>query len=223
MTDATVALGYLRPESQLAGDIALSRKAAADAIGPLADALDSSPEETAAGILAVEVSSIERAVRTLVAGRGIDMRDYALCVFGGAGPLLASQVARALEAREVVIPPHPGLLCAIGLLVADLSRVFSETRMLPLDEKGWRQGQKVLGQLLEDSLDWHRRTGLQGTELGLADAVEMRYEGQNYEITVELPHPHPTSEQRCARLSRSATGTSTTSPSSDRSTSSLGA
>lgn len=95
--------------------------------------------------------------------------------------------------------------------------------MLPLDEKGWRQGQKVLGQLLEDSLDWHRRTGLQGTELGLADAVEMRYEGQNYEITVELPHPHPTSEQRCARLSRSATGTSTTSPSSDRSTSSLGA
>jgi N-methylhydantoinase A len=194
VTDATVVLGYLRPESRLAGGIELSREAAADAIEPLADVLASSPEDTAAGILAVEVSSIERAVRTLVAGRGIDMRDYALCVFGGAGPLLASQVARALEAREVVIPPHPGLLCAIGLLVADLSRVFSETRMLPLDEEGWRQGQKLLERLREESFDWHRRTGLQGTELGVVDAVDMRYEGQNFEIAVELPQPHPTSE-----------------------------
>jgi N-methylhydantoinase A len=194
VTDAAVLLGYLRPESQLAGGIELSREAAAEAIEPLADVLGGSPEEAAAGILAVEVSSIERAVRTLVAGRGIDMRDSALCVFGGAGPLLASQVARALEAREVVVPPHPGLLCAIGLLVADLSRVFSETRKLPLDEEGWRHGQEVLGQLREESFDWHRRAGLQGTELGVADAVDMRYEGQNFEIAVELPKPHPASE-----------------------------
>jgi len=193
VTDATVVLGYLRPESRLAGGIELSRSAAEEAMRPLADALGSSLEEAAAGVLAVEVSSIERAVRTLVAGRGIDMRDYALCVFGGAGPLLASQVARALEAREVVIPPHPGLLCAVGLLVADLSRVFTETRKLPLSEEGWREGQEVLDELRARGEEWHRRAGLERASLGLTDAVDMRYEGQNFEIAVTVPDPRPTS------------------------------
>jgi N-methylhydantoinase A len=194
VTDATVVLGYLRPESRLAGGIELSREAAADAIQPLADSLDSSLEQAAAGILAVEVSSIERAARTLVAGRGIDMRDYSLCVFGGAGPVLASKVGRALEAREVLIPPHPGLLCAVGLLVAGLSRVFSETRKLSLDEDGWQQGQKVLDELREQGLHWQRRAGLDDAELRLTESVDMRYQGQNFEITVELPDGRPDTE-----------------------------
>jgi N-methylhydantoinase A len=194
VTDATVVLGYLRPEKRLAGDIELSRDAAAAAIRPLARELGSSLEEAAEGILAVEVSGIERAVRTLVAGRGIDMRAYALCVFGGAGPLLASRVARALDAREVVIPRHPGLLCAVGLLVADLSRVFTETRKLPLDEQGWRHGRQLLDELSEEGRDWHRRAGLPGTDLGLTEAVDMRYQGQNFEIALELPNPRPPGE-----------------------------
>jgi N-methylhydantoinase A len=189
VADATVVLGHLRPEGRLAGSIALDRNAAVKALEPLADGLGLSLEEAAEGVLAVEVSSIERAVRTLVAGRGIDMREYALCVFGGAGPLLASRVARALEAREVVIPPHPGLLCAVGLLVADLSRVFSETRKLPLTADGWREGREVLARLEAEGREWHRRAGLDGAPLGLARAVDMRYAGQNHEIAVEIREP----------------------------------
>jgi len=194
VTDAAVVLGHLRPESRLAGSIELRRDAAVEALQPLATSLGLSLEEAAEGVLAVEVSSIERAVRTLVAGRGIDMRDYALCVFGGAGPLLASQVARALDAREVLIPPHPGLLCAVGLLVADLSRVFSETRRLPLTAEGWREGRRVLERLEAEGRDWHRRADLTGAEPGLHHAVDMRYAGQNHEITVEIPDPPPTTE-----------------------------
>lgn len=193
VTDATVVLGYLRPEVRLAGGIELSRETAAEAIRPLADSLGSSLEDAAAGVVAVEVSSIERAVRTLVAGRGIDMRSYALCVFGGAGPLLAGPVARALQAREVVIPLHPGILCAVGLLVADLSRVFTETRKLRLSDEGWREGRDVLDELRDQALDWHRRAGLE-SELSLAESVDMRYGGQNFEITVELPDPRPRTE-----------------------------
>jgi N-methylhydantoinase A len=212
VTDATVVLGHLPAEGRLAGSIDLDREAAAKALEPLADGLGLSLEETAAGVLAVEVSSIERAVRTLVAGRGIDMREYALCVFGGAGPLLASQVARALEAREVVIPPHPGLLCAVGLLVADLSRVFSETRKLPLTEDGWRDGQRVLERLEDEGRRWHDRATVDGTELVLEHAVDMRYAGQNHEIAVEIADPARTTlaplreafEERHRRLYRFA-------------------
>jgi N-methylhydantoinase A len=191
VTDAAVVLGYLRPDSRLAGSISLNRGAAVHAIEPLAERLGVSLEKAAAGIIDVEVSSIERAVRTLVAGRGIDMREYALCVFGGAGPLLASKVARALEAREVVIPAHPGLLCAVGLLVADLSRVFSETQKLPLTTEGWRHGTASLARLEEAGREWHRDSRLTHAELALSPSVDMRYAGQNHEITVEVPDPPP--------------------------------
>jgi N-methylhydantoinase A len=190
VTDAAVVLGHLPAERALASGIALDHDAAAAAIRPLAERLDTTLEEAAAGILALEAAGIERAVRTLVAGRGIDIRESALCVFGGAGPLLASHVARALHARKVVIPPYPGLLCAIGLLVADLSRVFSETRKLALDADGWQAGREVLDRLRAAARDWHRATGL-GGEPVLAEAVDMRYAGQNHEIAVALPEERP--------------------------------
>lgn len=186
VTDATVVLGHLPSKSRLAGSVALDREAAVEALAPLAAGLDLSVEQAAAGVLAVEASQIERAVRTLVAGRGIDVRDCTLCVFGGAGPLLASQVARALDAREVLIPPHPGLLCAIGLLVADLSRVFSETRKLPLGAEGWREGRRVLERLAAAAREWHERADLPAAELHLHRSVEMRYTGQNHEVAVPI-------------------------------------
>jgi N-methylhydantoinase A len=119
-----------------------------------------------------------------------DATDYVIAlVLFGAGPLLAGRVARALEAREVVIPPHPGLLCAVGLLVADLSRVFSETRKLPLTADGWREGREVLARLEAKGREWHRRAGLDGAPLSLDRAVDMRYAGQNHEIAVGIPDP----------------------------------
>lgn len=147
VTDANVFLGFLSTAYPLAGGLALQREPAERVLRSVAETSGLSIEATAEGILAIEVSHMERAIRRLVAGRGIDLREQLLVVFGGSGPLHASRLARSLGVREIVVPTHPGLMCAIGLLVADMRRSFTTTRKLPAHDEGWRQGRRLLDEL----------------------------------------------------------------------------
>src|SRR3954469_1775622 len=122
VTDANLLLGYLAPDSELAGGVSLDRDAAEKAVARLADELGLDTLETAAGIARVAGTEMARAVRVMTVERGTDPRDMALLAFGGAGALHAAAIADELNMDTVLVPFAAGVLSAVGLIVAERRR-----------------------------------------------------------------------------------------------------
>jgi N-methylhydantoinase A len=187
VTDANLLLGYLDPDSPLAGGVELDRKAAEDAVGRLAGELDLSPEETAAGIARVAGTEMARAVRVMTVERGVDPRELALLAFGGAGALHAAAIADELGMTRVLVPSASGVLSAVGLIAAERRRDLVESVLLTGDELTTDAVAKVVEKLAQQGKD----------ELGAADAevrasYDLRYAGQAFELTIpgdERPDP----------------------------------
>ena len=179
VTDANLLLGYLDPESPLAGGVSLDRDAAQAAISALADELGLTPEETAAGIARVAGTEMARAVRVMTVERGVDPRDMALLAFGGAGALHAAAIADELDMRQVLVPRASGVLSAVGLIAAERRRDLVESVLLSGDELTAANAAGVVERLAKRGRD----------ELGDEDAdirasYDLRYAGQAFELTV---------------------------------------
>ena len=130
VTDANIVLGRLDVRNFLGGAMPLDRAAATRAVQSIADRLGLSLLEAAEGIVAVLNANMANAIRARTVQKGIDPREYALVAAGGAGPLHGVEVARMLGVREVVVPPHPGITSAIGLLTTDLKYGLVRTAFL---------------------------------------------------------------------------------------------
>ena len=140
VTDANLLLGRLGPGGLLGGEMRLDASAAATAIDRLAAQLRLSAVETARGIVAVVNANMAGAVRLVTVQRGVDPSGLTLLAFGGAGPLHAGALARELGIRAIVVPPSPGLLCALGLLVEELRTDAVRTCVTRLDADDPRRG-----------------------------------------------------------------------------------
>jgi N-methylhydantoinase A len=187
ITDANLLLGYLDPDYFNGGATGLDVNAAKKAIETdIAKPLEISTEEAAWGIHAVANANMERAMRIVSLERGRDPRRYAMVAFGGAGPLHACRLARALHVPRVIVPRGAGVGSAIGLLVADHQVDASITRIFPLDEAL----PPLAAQIFKDL---ETRTSAQAASLHadgkpeLRRSAWMRHVGQGYEIRVDLP------------------------------------
>jgi N-methylhydantoinase A len=129
---------------------------------------------------------MERAIRTISIERGHDPRDFALVAFGGAGPLHACELATALRIPRVLIPPHPGVLSALGMVLADAVKDSSQTVMLPAGEADGALLRRLFAGLYERSRGELRAEGFGDDEIALLPALDMRYVGQSYELRVEI-------------------------------------
>ncbi|MEZ5100720.1 MAG: hydantoinase/oxoprolinase family protein [Thermoleophilia bacterium] len=185
-TDANVVLGRLAPEFLLAGDLKLDVEAAGRALDPLAEALGLSRERVAQGVVDVANSNMAQALRLVSTDRGYDPRGSTLVAYGGAGPLHACELARALQIGQVLIPLYPGAFSAFGALLADARFDYTRTawmRMRSLD----------LGRINDLFAGMERRAVDDFAREGFAEApklvrsVEMRYVGQNWELAVSMP------------------------------------
>jgi N-methylhydantoinase A len=184
VTDANVVLGRLNPESLLGGRMAMHADRAKAAIDALAHDLGVDSTKAAAGVIEIINVNMMGAVRVISVEQGEDPRDFTLVAFGGAGPLHAADVARAMGMRKVLVPPRPGLLSAIGLLHADVRGDFSLTRLARADASGLdslNEGFRTLGSRGRAWLEGEGET--RGTFQWLAD---LRYFGQNFELILEL-------------------------------------
>ncbi len=187
VTDANLVLGYLNPDYFNGGAMRLDRPAAeagiAEAIGgPLS--LDAGA--AAWGIHTVANSNMERAMRIVSLERGRDPRRYALVAFGGAGPLHAARLARALGIPRIIIPHGAGVGSAFGLLQAEPRIDVSLTRVLPLDSDATPAIARIYGELEEQARGDLARLGTAGTPHWSRFAY-MRYAGQGYEVRTDLP------------------------------------
>ena len=133
VSDANALLGRLDAGRFLGGRMALDLDGARAAMDALADQTGLTPEATALGVIDVANVSIDRALRRVSVARGHDPRDFTLVAFGGAGPLHACDVADRLQIPRVLVPPTPGVLCALGLLVADVLLDASRAILAPVD------------------------------------------------------------------------------------------
>ena len=127
VTDANVVLGVLNPTHLLGGRMPIDQELALQAITRLGERLGLPVMDTAQGIISIVTATMAKAIRVISVQRGYDLRDFALVAFGGAGPIHAARLARDLELKQIIVPPHPGILCAIGLLLTDLRTNYART------------------------------------------------------------------------------------------------
>ena len=189
VTDAALLLGLLAEQEFLGGDIPLDRAAAERAVATVAKPLGLANDEAAAGIVAVAIANMVQAIRTLTVERGHDVRGFALVAGGGAGPLYAGLMARELGMAEVIVPPYPGLFCALGLLQSDL---------LHQAQRAWRRS---LGRIAEDELGTAQAAlaaeldaalaadGIAPADRRLEFEGDLRALGQFHQLQIPLPAP----------------------------------
>ena len=187
VTDANVVLQTLNPTHLLGGRMTVRQDLARAAIGRVADRLGMDAMATAQGIISVVTANMARAIRVISVQRGHDPRDYTLVAFGGAGPLHAARLARELDIGRILVPRNPGILCATGLLLTDLRADFASTRLLTLSAEALPAIEAAFHTLRERAEAWFVEEAVPPDARRVARTVDMRYAGQNYELSVPLP------------------------------------
>ena len=187
VTDANVILGRLRTDAFLGGAMTLDAERAQRAVDPIAGQIITDRITAALGIVRVVNAAMARAVRTISVERGHNPRDFALVAFGGAGPLHAVALAQELGIEQVIIPLYPGVLSALGMVTAQVTRSATRPLLCTLDQLDV----VTLNQLLSDM---HAEISLALSHDGedvnqFTDTVTvaMRYRGQAFELDVPLP------------------------------------
>ncbi|MCZ7572917.1 MAG: hydantoinase/oxoprolinase family protein [Ardenticatenaceae bacterium] len=189
ITDANVVLGRLPAAHFLGGQMALDVTAAGTALATLGEPLVLTPEAAALGMIRVANATMERALRRVSVERGYDPRHFTLVAFGGAGPLHACELAAALGITRILLPPHPGVLSALGLLVADVVRDYVRTLLRPLAALTPDDFTQAFDPLAERAQADLRAEGI--TTPRLEPALGLRYLGQSYELTVPVTSWRP--------------------------------
>ena len=187
LTDANLVLGYLDPESFAGGQIRIDRGAAERATREqIGEPLDLDLAAAAWGVHRIANANMERALRSMSIERGRDPRDYALVAFGGAGPLHACELARALGIPRVIVPRGAGVASAIGLLEAERNFTVSLTRTIELDAPG-AAGELagLFAGLEERARDLIGASG--GRPVAWQRHAHVRYAGQGFELRVAIP------------------------------------
>jgi N-methylhydantoinase A len=185
VTDANVVVGHLPPRL-IGGEMELDAEAARTAVGAIADAMGLSIEEAADGILKIVNENMAGALRVISVQRGHDPREFALVAFGGAGPLHANAVAELMGSFPVIVPPSPGLLCALGDLVADFRNEFARTLIRLTSEATAEEIEGILAELEGRAREWMDAQGIEPAQQSVSFHADMRYHGQGYEIPVPI-------------------------------------
>jgi N-methylhydantoinase A len=186
ITDAMCVLGFIGHGALGYNSVQVRRDLAEAAVDAVAAALGRPREAAAEAIVQVAVSGMYREVSKLAARQGVDAREFCLLPFGGAGPMLGALLARELGVHDVLVPAKPGVLSALGGLIADIRNDFLETVYTDLDSSGMAVVQQAVARLAQDARHWitdeQRFTG----PSRLQPSAEMRYRGQSFEIEVTL-------------------------------------
>ncbi|HEY3916916.1 MAG TPA: hydantoinase/oxoprolinase family protein [Stellaceae bacterium] len=188
VTDANLALGRLGADRFLGGEMKLDTAAAKKALAShIGEPLGMDATAAADGILRIAVTAMSYAVKGVTTERGLDVGDYVLVAYGGAGPLHAVEVARELGMRRVIVPEAPGVFSAYGMLFSDLRYDFVRTWFTRLDDASFEEIEKVYKELEDEGRRDIDATSVKPDQIAIKRAVDMRYVGQEHAVTVDLP------------------------------------
>jgi N-methylhydantoinase A len=186
VTDADLLLGYLNPDFFLGGDMRLDGGAAMAAVERLGASLGLGTLEAAAAIHRLVNENMASAARMHAVERGRDLRRFTLVATGGAGPVHAWGVARALGITTIVFPPSAGVASAFGMLTAAPGFEFARSLPSPLLEVRWGAVRRLVASMAREGTKRLRAAGTEGGDVRVALAADVRHKGQGDPLTVEL-------------------------------------
>lgn len=186
LTDAFAVNGWIGHSALGYDAVTVDCEAARRAVGTLSERLGQTVHQTAEAMIGVAVSGMYTGVSGVVSRHGIDLRSFTLLPFGGAGPMMACFIARELEMPHIVVPAIPGVLSALGGLMADLKNDFVYTAYLDLGPEAMAELAGALKELRARGETWlQTEQGYQG-RVTIEVSAEMRYKGQSFEIETRL-------------------------------------
>lgn len=188
-------LGRISPDGLLGGRMVIHPELSVEAMATIAKPFGGNAHAGAQAVLRIANVNMERALRIVSVERGHDARDFTLVAFGGAGPLHACSLAEALRIPCVLIPPHPGVLSALGMAMAPIVKNLSAAVMLSVDGENGGAGRSADASTLQilarscAELEERGRQELESEGFGLEGLavqvfLDMRYAGQSYELAV---------------------------------------
>ncbi len=187
ITDAMAVCGFLGHMPLAYSSVTMDRDKAVAVVAPLADRMGLGVQQAAEAIIQVAISNMFVEVNKLVARYGVDPRDFALLPFGGAGPMLGCLLARELGMTRVMIPRRPGVVSALGGLIADVKNDFISTVFIDV-EPGAAETLRMAVRALRDQAEtWLRHEQHFDGVAQFSFSADMRYRGQSFEIEVALP------------------------------------
>jgi N-methylhydantoinase A len=186
VTDANLYLGRLVPDHFLGGEMRLETERLNSAMETMAQAAGLSPQELAEGILDVANANMERAIRVISVERGFDPREFTLFSFGGAGGMHCAFLARLLNMPRVFVPVNAGILSAVGMLMADVIKDYSQTIMQTAQDVTTDDLRRNFAPLEDQGLTELRGEGFADEAIVFERFLDMRYAGQSFEIMVPM-------------------------------------
>ena len=186
VTDANLLLGYLSEDAALAGGLELDKQLAERAVAPLAESAGLNAHDIAVGIRRIVTENMAQAAQLHVTELGEDPRDYTLVAFGGAAPLHAFDIARALGIRQVVLPGRAGVLSAFGFLTARVGLERVQSFISSVDELDLDALAAVMNALKSKAVATLASGGVAEQAAHFAFALDMRYRGQGYDVQVPV-------------------------------------
>lgn len=198
VTDANVLLGRLNPDYLLGGELEVEfDRTKAQIEDRIAEPLEMDVREAAAGIVEIVHNIMKKEINLTLSRYGYDPRTFTLFAYGGAGPSHAARVAEMMDMRRVVVPPWPGLNSALGLLTNDIRQDYTRSRIHPLMGSSDLIA-KEFESLAETAVAERRAEGHDPDEIDIERRLDLRYEQQGYELTVDVDSD-PIDEERIRR------------------------
>ena len=194
VTDADLVLGFLNSDYFLGGKLPLNRTNAVLSLDKqIARALNMNVDDAAWSIFSMVNDQMARAAAVHASEIGVDLRRFTLFAFGGAGPVHAAYVAKSLGIKKIIIPPHPGVLSAIGTAMSPPSFDLARSYKSELSKVDFDVVNNIFIDLLKKGDSFLDEAGVSG-ETSLRRSVDMRYLNQRYEVQVQLPNKRIYSE-----------------------------
>jgi N-methylhydantoinase A len=185
ITDCNLVLGHLSADNFLGGQMRLDLARARQAVtSKVAEPLRMDPLAAAEGIVRVIEVKMAEAIKAISTMRGHDLRDFMLLPFGGAGPVHAARIARDLGMAGLIVPLYPGVYSAIGLVMSDVKHDYVQSKMQPMGELSADAVNHMFARLEALAAEELRNDGFAPDRIRIERALDMRYAGQGYEITL---------------------------------------
>ena len=192
ITDANICLHRLNPVALLDGRMPVDKAAARQVVEEhVAGPLGLDVEAAAHGILRIANANMSRAIRSVSTERGYDIKEFALFAYGGAGPLHAAEIAVECGIPTVIVPHEPGTMCARGMLLSDISLDFVRSEIAEAGDDTWRRVCELFGAMGDEGTAWLEGERVKKGDRSFVSYVEARYQGQNYEVKVEMEKIKP--------------------------------
>jgi N-methylhydantoinase A len=199
VTDANLILGRLDEHHFLGGQMPLYLERARQALEEqVARPLGLDVIRAADGILRIAVTQMSHAVKAVTTERGLDAGRFTMVVYGGAGPLHASAIARELGIRQVLIPHAPGYFSAYGMLFSDLRYDYVRSVFRRLEGLSFDEIEAIYQAMEDEGRAAIGASQIRPEQLVFERAADMRYVGQEHAVTVDLPHSHFEARDRAA-------------------------